>query len=127
MIFRSLSNFIWALDFLINEEKIDENDIVVSRLDVPKFWYETNDHHEHIYFIDIYIKSQKRCIEVKSQWTYTKDKQKILLTEQVITNSEYNFEVWIFNRKKKRYIIPKYLFELSIYNKYGEEDDNILA
>jgi hypothetical protein len=114
-----------ALDILLNENKIDENDIITSRIDVPKIWYETADNKQHRYFTDIYISSQNLCIEVKSTWTYRKDQIKILLTQHVIINSGYNFEVWIFNRKKQRIVIPAYIFELSIYfynNRIEKED-----
>jgi hypothetical protein len=59
----------FALDELINEENILEEDIITSRKYVPEIWYNDKTNKSRRHFVDIYIKSQNRCIEVKSTWT----------------------------------------------------------
>jgi hypothetical protein len=58
-----------AFDELVNL-KIDENDIFNKRVDVPEIWYYDNNGKRHRYYVDIYIKSQNKCIEVKSEWYF---------------------------------------------------------
>jgi hypothetical protein len=72
--YQGYENF--ALDEII--KNTSEEDIFVSRKSVPIIYYndEKNDTHRH--YVDIYIKSLNKCIEVKSLWTYNKNKTKKL-------------------------------------------------
>lgn len=89
----------FALDKLIKEEKINEADILTSRIDVPEIWYCDELNHRHRHFVDIYVKSQKRCIEVKSEWTFNKNKEKVLLKQKSAKDLGYKYDIWIFNNK----------------------------
>ena len=61
---------------------------------------------KHYYFPDFYIKSINKIIEVKSEWTYTQDKERIRLKSQACIDKGYGFEFFI-------------------YDKYGKKIDNI--
>ena len=50
-------------------ENINENDIVVGCKNVPNIWYNDKNGKKHRHYVDIFIPSQNRCIEVKSTWT----------------------------------------------------------
>lgn len=88
----------FALNYLQYIENIDDKDIIVKRKEVPEIWYE-NMQKLHRYYVDIYIPSQNRCIEVKSTWTINLNKDVILLKQNAVINNGYKFELWIFNKK----------------------------
>jgi hypothetical protein len=90
----------FALDILI--ESISEDDIFTSRRDVPEIWYYDENGKKHRYYTDIYIKSLNKLIEVKSIWTYKKDKNKVIATQKAIEDKGLLFECWIFNNLKQR-------------------------
>jgi len=82
-------------------DKYDENDIVNSRIDVPKIFYLCNG-KERRHYVDIYIKSQNLCIEVKSDYTITLKNEEILLKQQTAKNIGLNYEIWVYDRKGNR-------------------------
>jgi DNA repair protein RadC len=71
--YQGYENF--ALDRLLHFEKICEDSIITNRKDVPVIWYNDINNKRRRHYVDIYITSQNRCIEVKSTW---KIKQKIM-------------------------------------------------
>jgi len=89
----------FAIDELLQKEKIGEAEIITSRSDVPKIWYKTPDGKQHRYFVDIYIPSQNRCIEVKSIWTAKLHKDIICLKHQATKDAGYLCEIWIYDKK----------------------------
>jgi hypothetical protein len=91
-----------ALDELINEEFINENDIIVGCKNVPTIWYVGNDGKNHRHYVDIFIPTQNRCIEVKSIWTAEKNKHNIYLKQQAAKDLGYNYEIWIYNEKEEK-------------------------
>lgn len=93
-----------ALDELINVELINETDIVVGCKNVPIIWYTTDDGVKHRHYVDIFIPTQNRCIEVKGEWFYIRDKHKLKLKKQEAENLGYKYELWIYNRKKEKII-----------------------
>jgi hypothetical protein len=88
-----------ALDELIINEKMNESDIIIGVKNVPEIWFFDKNNKEHRYYVDIFIPSQNKCIEVKSLYTYEKDKYKNLLKEEAAQNLGYNFEFWIYDKK----------------------------
>jgi hypothetical protein len=88
----------YGLDILINKEKINEEDIITKRIDVPKLWYYSKEKN-HRHFVDIYIKSQNRCVEVKSTWTFKKNKEEVLLKQKSAQNLGYKYDIWVFDEK----------------------------
>ena len=96
----------FALDELIYKENVKEEDILVSRIDVPEIWYlNPKDNKKHRYFTDIYIKSQNKCIEVKSSWTNTLNVDKILLKEKASIEEGYLYELRVYDAKGNKIFI----------------------
>jgi hypothetical protein len=92
----------FALNELIINEKINESDIIVGVKNVPEIFFVDEKNKKHRYYVDIFIPSQNRCIEVKCLYTYERDKTKNLLKEQATKQLGYNFEFWIYDKKGNR-------------------------
>lgn len=94
--YQGYENF--ALDELLFEEKISEYDIFTERNCVPEIWYNDKNNTSHRYYIDIYIKSQNRCIEVKSTWTIQL-KYNVTEKKNAVENLGYKYDLWIYDKK----------------------------
>lgn len=92
-----------ALDTLLNKN-IDEDDIVSERNEIPIIEYKLNK-KVYKYYPDIYIKSKHLIIEVKSVWTYKIQIIKNTIKALRAKELGYNFEFWIYNKKKQLVII----------------------
>jgi len=92
----------FALDELIITEKIDESDIIIGVKNVPEIWYNDKNNMERRYYVDIYIPSQNKCIEVKSTYTYKKNEQINILKQEAAKKLGYDFEFWIYNSNGTR-------------------------
>jgi hypothetical protein len=88
----------FALNELIMNENLDEDKILVGCKNVPIIWYKTDDGKKHRYYVDIYIPSQNRCIEVKSDWSYNIKTNNVVLKQQAAKELGYNYEIWIYNQ-----------------------------
>ncbi len=88
----------FALNDLINIDKINEKDIIIGAKNVPEIWY-TVDNKSHRHYVDIYIPSQNKCIEVKSIWTFKKKKDNVLLKQIAAKELGYKYEIWIYDKK----------------------------
>ena len=95
----------FALDMLLNEEHIPEEDIFTNRQDVPEIWYMDKTNKLRRHFVDFYIKSQNRCIEVKSTWT-NQEKNNVFEKQSAAINLGYIYDIWIFDKKGN--LITKY-------------------
>ena len=91
----------FALEKLIKEENITEEDIATGCKNVPQIWYDDENGKKHRHYVDIFIPSQNRCIEVKSTWTAEKKKDNIYLKQNAAKELGYQYEIWIFNAKKE--------------------------
>lgn len=91
----------FALDKLVKEDNISEDDIITGCKNVPTIWYNDEQHKKHRHYVDIFIPSQNRCIEVKSTWTAEKKKDNIFLKQEAAKQLGYNYEIWIYNAKKE--------------------------
>ena len=87
----------FALDDLIYKENIDESDIITNRKEVPELWYDDEEGNSHRHFVDIFVKSQNRCIEVKSTWTMEKNRDKVLQKQLAGKAMGYIYEIWIYD------------------------------
>lgn len=94
ILYQGYENF--ALNKLINEH-FDENDIRIGTSMVPEIWYNNNE-KKHRYFTDIFIPSQNKCIEVKSKYTFNKNKNIVMLKHQACKNAGYLSEIWIYKK-----------------------------
>jgi hypothetical protein len=97
----------FALDELIINEKINESDIIIGCKNVPTIWYNDDNGKKHRHYVDIFVSSQNRCIEVKSTWTAEKKKDCIFLKQNAGKELGYKYEIWIYDRKGT--IVNKYL------------------
>ena len=89
----------FALDKLFQEENISENDILTGCKNVPTIWYEDANSEKHRHYVDIFIPSQNRCIEVKSTWTAKLNNHTIFLKKEAAKKMGYKYEIWIYNTK----------------------------
>ena len=105
ILIQGFENF--ALDFLIKEQKFDESNIVVGCKNVPEIWYNDETGKKHRHYVDIFLPSKNKCIEVKSAWTAEKKKDSIFLKQNAAKKLGYNYEIWVYN--SKGLIVNKYL------------------
>lgn len=91
--YQGYENF--ALDELLFGEKINEEDIITERNCVPEIWYYDENNVRHRYYVDIYINSQNRCVEVKSTWT--NQKNNVFEKKNATENLGYKYDLWIYD------------------------------
>jgi hypothetical protein len=89
----------YALDELFHQENIDENDIITGCKNVPTIWYNDVNEKRRRHFVDIFISRQNKCIEVKSTWTFTTQKETIFLKQQAAKELGYLYEIWVYDGK----------------------------
>ena len=96
--YQGYENF--AFDELINIEGVEEEDLIISRKDVPEIWYIDKLGKRRRHYVDMYIKSQNRCIEAKSNWT-NQEKNNVFEKQHAAINQEfgYKYEIWIYDNK----------------------------
>jgi hypothetical protein len=86
-----------ALDELV--QLYEENDIVTGKRGVPTIEYTIND-TRHRYFPDIFIKSENKIIEVKSEWTIQLTTGNVEEKAAATIHAGYKYEIWVYNEKK---------------------------
>lgn len=90
----------FCLNDLLNKEGIKEDDIITSRIDVPELWYKDENNTEHRHYVDFFVKSLNKCIEVKSEWTMRKEKKdKIYLKQKASIELGYEYEIRVYSPK----------------------------
>jgi len=89
----------FALKDLIINEKIDESDIITGSKNVPTIWYNDENCKKHRHYVDIFISSQNKCIEVKSEWTLKYIKSNIFEKQKAAKEIGYNYEIWVYDCK----------------------------
>ena len=89
----------FALDELTQKENISEEDIVTGTINVPTIWYNDSNNKKRRHFVDIFIPSKNKCIEVKSTWTFTKQKDIIFLKQSAAKELGYLYEIWVYDNK----------------------------
>lgn len=88
----------FALDKLLNDN-ICENDIITGSKNVPKIWYIDPKDKKRRHFVDIFIPSLNKCIEVKSTWTYKKHIDIVFLKQHAAKELGYLYEIWVYDNK----------------------------
>lgn len=91
----------FALDKLIKDELIDETNIITGVKNVPIIWYNDESGKKHRHYVDIFIPSQNKCIEIKSTWTIKKGKDNIFLKQEAGKNLGYLYEIWVYNKNRE--------------------------
>jgi hypothetical protein len=92
----------FALDLLI--KNYDDKEIINRRIDMPNIFFEYKKRNAR-YFPDFYIPKDNLIIEVKSDYTYKKHLIKNILKSHAVRKLNYNYEIWIFDIKRKLTII----------------------
>lgn len=92
----------FMLDDLLQKENVCEDDIIVKKSEVPVCWYEDINGKKCRYYVDCFIKSQKRCIEAKSTWTAKKVDDCIFLKQNALKEAGYICEIWVYNSKGEK-------------------------
>jgi hypothetical protein len=95
----------YALNDIIHKEQIKEDDIMTGCKNVPVIWYNDLQGVKHRHFVDIFIPSQNRCLEVKSSWTI--QLKNVFLKQKAAKELGYNYEIWVYD--EKGCIIEKHL------------------
>jgi hypothetical protein len=96
----------YMLDYLLSVEKIDENDIFTKRNEVPEIWYNDKTGKSRRHYVDFYIKSQNRCVEVKSTFT-NQEKNNVFEKQKAAKDLGLKYEIWIFNKSGD--LLDKYI------------------
>ena len=96
--YQGYENF--ALDNLLNNENLEEEDIITNRKDVPEIWYNDKNNKRRRHYVDFYIPTQNRCIEVKSTWT-NQEKNNVIEKQAAAKEAGYIYNVWIYDRTGK--------------------------
>lgn len=89
----------YALDELLQKENIVENDIITGSKNVPTIWYNDVFGKKHRHFVDIYIPSKNKCIEIKSTWTLKKQKEIVFLKQTAAKELGFLYEIWVYDNK----------------------------
>jgi hypothetical protein len=97
----------FGLDFLLNNENLNEDEIKTGCKNVPTIWYNDDTGKKHRHYVDIFIPSQNRCIEIKSTWTAQKKQDSIYLKQNAGKVLGYKYEIWVYDRKGNR--VEEYL------------------
>jgi uncharacterized protein YajQ (UPF0234 family) len=87
----------FALDELVKLQ--EEDNIITGCKNVPTIWYNDNSGKKHRHYVDIFIPSQNKCIEVKSTWTLRKKKDNIFMKQNAAKELGYNYEIWVYDNK----------------------------
>jgi hypothetical protein len=93
----------FALQYLI-EDNIEETDIISGCKNVPTIWYNDKNSKKRRHYVDIFIPSQNRCIEVKSTWTAEKKKDNIFLKQAAGKKLGHKYEIWVYDSNGNRVV-----------------------
>ena len=85
-----------ALDALL-AEGFDEDDLITKKVEVPEIWWNDDEGKKHRYYVDIFIKSENRMIEVKSKYTFEIRKVENLKKQQACKDSGHEHEIWVLD------------------------------
>ena len=83
----------------LNENNVDESDIVTGCKNVPTIWYNDENGKKHKHYVDIYIPSKNKCIEVKSTWTIKHKKSNVFEKQIAAKEMGYSYEIWVYDNK----------------------------
>jgi len=87
----------FALNELVNI--FDENDILTGTKNVPTIWYNDENGKKHRHYVDIFIPSKNKCIEIKSPWTIKIIKSNIFIKQTAAKELGYEYEIWVYDCK----------------------------
>lgn len=96
----------FALQELINNN-MDETDIITGCKNVPIIYYYDESGKKRRHYVDIYIPTQNKCIEVKSTWTIKDKKSNIFNKQKAAKDLGYEYEIWVYDKKGNKVEIFK--------------------
>lgn len=85
-----------CMDRYLIEEKYSEDDVVMAKMSIP-YYFEGK---KHKYYPDIYIKSENKIVEVKSDWTYNREYEKNVAKWKATVEAGYETYVEVYDSKK---------------------------
>jgi len=88
----------FALEDLL-KDNIEDSDIITGCKNVPTIWYNDESDKKHRHYVDIFIPSQNKCIEVKSTWTINYKKSNIYEKQNAAKEMGYIYEIWVYDYK----------------------------
>lgn len=91
-------------NFALNEltQNFNEDDIINGCDNVPIISFNDENGKKHNHFVDIFINSQNKCIEVKSNWTLNNKKDNVFLKQKTAKEIGYDYEIWVYNSKGEK-------------------------
>ena len=104
-----------ALKYLLRVKGVSIEDLLSGRY-VKRFYYKFGDTKERSYYPDFQIKSMRRIVEVKSNYTLAGRKdwyEKLLAKRAAVLKEDYKFTLIVYDEKKKRVDLPKKWYELT--------------
>jgi hypothetical protein len=121
----------FCLTYLMTEEKIEEDDIAAGDYEVPTIkYYYADDDDSHTYYPDIYIKSQNRIVEVKSEYTYNVNKAKNYAKWYAARDAGYTMDVYIFGKHgkkdKKGYLVQTLHIGQDVELMFDEKQESVV-
>jgi hypothetical protein len=81
------------------ESNINETDIITGCKNVPTIWYDDESGKKRRHYVDIFIPSQNKCIEIKSHWTLNRGNINIFKKKDTAKELGYNYEIWVYDNK----------------------------
>lgn len=93
-----------ALERLVRELNIPENEIFVGAKNVPTIWYDWNDKRRR-HYVDIYVKSKNLCVEVKSTFTFKLHQEQTLAKQAAAKELGYMYEIWVYKKANQLQVI----------------------
>jgi hypothetical protein len=87
----------FALQELI-DINLHEDDIITGCKNVPTIWYNDEKGKKHRHFVDIFIPSENKCIEVKSSWTIQSTNSNIFEKQTTAKELGYKYEIWVYDK-----------------------------
>jgi hypothetical protein len=88
----------FCLDDLFKKEDYSEEDVTNDSSQIPEIWYFYENKHKR-YYPDIFIISENRIIEVKSEYTFKLDNEKNVAKAKSCIKLGYEFEFRIYDAK----------------------------
>jgi len=89
-----------ALETFFAEENLAEEDIVFARRDVPAVFWTDAEGKTHRHYVDFYIQSQNRMVEVKSTYLLDRDRDEIMRKKKAAEERGFAYEIYVYDGKK---------------------------
>ena len=87
----------FALDDLLFVENVEEKDIVSNKKDVPRIYWYDEDGKKHMHYVDFFIPSQNRCVEVKSMFTLFADEEVVFKKKAAAEASGLQYDIYVYD------------------------------